>query len=85
MNTKELINRLDAEPFAPFSVHVPSGYTYQVMSADQALMLGDGRTLVVPNAGDGSSEHLDIPMVERIETISNEPKGRNWWMNTNGH
>lgn len=85
MNPQELKKRLKADPFQPFTIMFPSGSSYTIYSSDQALMLGDGRSVVVPDPVDGTADIFDVIMIERIQTLSENPKPRMWWLSPNGH
>jgi len=66
MTVEKLRNLLNASPFRPFSVHVPSGHAVSVPARDFAAVSPSGRTLVV--LGENESETvLDIMLIERVE------------------
>lgn len=85
MNPGEFKKLVQDEPFRPFRMHYPSGRTFEIESADQALLSNDLRSVVIPDPSDGTFDILDVVMIERIETLPQEPKPRAWWTSTNGH
>ncbi|MEM8739160.1 MAG: hypothetical protein AAGG38_11890 [Planctomycetota bacterium] len=87
MNPVEMRKLMSADPFRPFCMHFPSRTSYTVSSKDQAILMKDGRTIVVPDLSEGSSDILDVLMVERVETLDEAPKEPMWWVKveTNGY
>ncbi len=63
-NVKGLLN---AEPFRPFRICLPSGKSVLIPHADFAAISPSGRTLVVLGERE-SQEIIDIRLIERIET-----------------
>ncbi|MEM1211646.1 MAG: hypothetical protein AAGI68_05040 [Planctomycetota bacterium] len=86
MNPTEMKDALAAEPFKPFIISYPSGRQIGVSSADQAILSGDKRTLVIAKPSDqGGIDLLDVVMIESIEFQPEQPKPRMWWITPNGH
>lgn len=85
MNPSEFKKLVKEEPFRPFRMYYPSGRTFEIDSPDQVLLSGDLRSIVIPDASDGTFDILDVIMIERIETLPHEPKPRLWWTTSNGH
>jgi len=85
MNPAEFKKLVKDEPFRPFRMYYPSGRTFEIDSPDQVLFSRDLRTIVIPDISDDTFDILDVIMIERIETLPQEPKPRLWWTNANGH
>jgi hypothetical protein len=66
MTAEKLRNLLNALPFRPFELHLPSGKSVAVPARDFAALSPSGRTLVVLGANE-SEEVVDVMLIERIE------------------
>ncbi len=85
MNPADLRQIVNAEPFKPFVMYYPSGRTFRIDSRDQVLFSTNGQSLVVASdSPEGSFDHLDTIMIERVQTLPDDPKPRQWWVSTNG-
>jgi hypothetical protein len=66
MTADKLRNLMNAIPFRPFQVHLPSGQSVPVPARDFAALSPSGRTLVV--LGEHESETVvDVMLIERLE------------------
>ena len=66
MRTEEMRNLLRAQPFRPFTIHMPEGPTVQVVHHDFALLSPDGRTLIAYSP-DNSFNMIDVMLIASVE------------------
>ena len=69
MRTEQLRDLLRAQPFRPFTIHLPEGRAVQVVHHDFALLSPDGRTLVAYGP-DSSFDVIDVMLIARIQVRS---------------
>jgi hypothetical protein len=66
MSADKLRNLLNALPFTPFQVHLPSGKTVTIPARDFAALSPSGRTLVVLGEKE-TEEVVDVMLIERVQ------------------
>jgi len=66
MHRNELRKLLKAQPFQPFTVHLPEGRQVHVFHHDFALLSPDGRTLVAYGTDPGVNI-IDVMLISSIE------------------
>lgn len=66
MHREELRNLMRAQPFRPFTIHLPEGRQVQVVHHDFALLSPDGRTLLAYGP-DNSLNMIDVMLIASIE------------------
>jgi hypothetical protein len=66
MRVEKLRELLNALPFRPFDIHLPSGKSVSMPARDFAALSPSGRTLVV--LGDHETEQVvDVMLIERVQ------------------
>jgi hypothetical protein len=65
MRHEQIRQLLTAQPFRPFTIHLPEGRTVDVVHHDFALVSPDGRTLVVYDS-DAVANIIDIMLIASI-------------------
>jgi hypothetical protein len=73
MRTEQVRKLLTAQPFRPFTVHLPEGRSVSVVHHDFALLSPDGRTLVAFGADD-AADIIDVMLIGSIQ-LGPVPKG----------
>jgi hypothetical protein len=69
MTADKLRILLNALPFRPFEVHLPSGKSVPVPARDFAALSPSGRTLIV--LGENETEEIvDVMLIERVRLQS---------------
>jgi hypothetical protein len=63
---EEMRNLLRAQPFRPFTIHLPEGRTVRVAHHDFALLSPDGRTLLAYEP-DNSFNMIDVMLIASVE------------------
>jgi hypothetical protein len=66
MKRHELRDLLRAQPFRPFTIHLPEGRSVNVVHHDFALLSPDGRTLLAYGA-DNSFNMIDVVLIASVE------------------
>lgn len=66
MRIEEVRNLLRAQPFRPFTIHLPEGRTVRVVHHDFALLSPDGRTLLAYGP-DNAFNMIDVMLIASIE------------------
>ncbi len=66
MRIEQLKNMLRAQPFRPFTIHLPEGRSVPVVHHDFALLSPDGRTLFAYGP-DSSFNMIDVMLIASIE------------------
>lgn len=86
MTSQEYRQLIEAEPFRPFVIHLPSGKEVNVRNPHQAVQLRGGRTVVVASPQHrGAYDLVDLLLVERIEVRDEEPASHDYWLRGNGN
>ncbi len=67
MSVDELKRLLNAVPFRPFTVYLPSDTHFQVPHPDFALLTPNGRTMVVAHQQSDAVDILDVPLITRVK------------------
>jgi hypothetical protein len=67
MTTDEVRNLLDAAPFIPFTIYLPSNHAYKIDHPDFATLSRGGRILAVTMEGD-AFVMIDLMLATHIET-----------------
>jgi hypothetical protein len=67
MSADELRRLLNAVPFRPFTVYLPSEKTFSVPHSDFASLAPNGRTLIIWLQNSGAFDILDVPLITRLE------------------
>jgi hypothetical protein len=67
MSADDLRKLLNAVPFRPFTVYLPSENAFIVPHPDFALLTPNGRTMVVAQEQTSAVDLLDVPFITRIE------------------
>lgn len=65
MRHEQIRQLLRAQPFRPFTIHLPEGRTVEVFHYDFALLSPDGRTLVVSDR-EGVMNIIDVMLIASI-------------------
>jgi hypothetical protein len=68
MRQEQLRELLRAQPFRPFTIHLPEGRTVQVVHHDFALLSPDGRTLFAYGP-DSSFNLIDVMLIASIQIV----------------
>ena len=66
MHREQLRGLMTAQPFRPFTVHLPEGRQVQVVHHDFALLSPDGRTLLAYGP-DSSFNMIDVMLIASVE------------------
>jgi hypothetical protein len=75
MHADEIRKMLQATPFQPFKVYLPSDKSFSVPHPDFAWLTPNGRTLIVAPAGSGGVDMLDVPLIARVEVQQKSTTG----------
>lgn len=75
MHLDELKQLLQASPFRPFTVFMPSEKSFNVPHEDFAWLTPSGKTLIVGIADKEAVDHLAVAMITRIE-VQEAPQPR---------
>jgi len=67
MSADDLRNLLNAVPFRPFTVFLPSEKAFRIPHPDFALVTPRGRTMVVAQEQSDAVDILDVPLITRVE------------------
>lgn len=67
MSADELKRLLNAVPFRPFAVYLPSEKTFRIPHSDFASLAPNGRTLIIWIQNSGAFDILDVPLITRVE------------------
>ena len=67
MSVDELKRLLNAVPFRPFTVYMPSDTSFRIPHPDFALLTPNGRTMVVAHEQSDAVDILDVPLITRLE------------------
>jgi hypothetical protein len=73
MRQEQVRELLRAQPFRPFTIHLPEGRTVQVVHHDFALLSPDGRTLLAYGP-DSSFNMIDVMLIASIH-VGGPPEG----------
>jgi hypothetical protein len=65
MRHEQIRQLLTAQPFRPFTVHLPEGRAVEVFHHDFAMISPDGRTLAVYDR-DGVANIIDVMLIASI-------------------
>jgi hypothetical protein len=66
MSVDELKRLLNAVPFRPFTVYLPSDTSFRIPHPDFALLTPNGRTMVVAHDQSDAVDILDVPLITRV-------------------
>jgi len=66
MSANELRRLLNAVPFRPFTVLLPSDKPFKIPHPDFALVTPNGRTLIVAQEQSDAVDILDVPLITRV-------------------
>ena len=66
MRQEELRKLLSAQPFRPFTIHLPEGRKVPVVHHDFAVLSPDGRTLLAYEP-DNSFNMIDVMLIGSVE------------------
>ena len=58
---------LQATPFVPFTVYLPSEKAFRVAHQDFAWLTPSGRTLMIASLGGDGADILDVALITKIE------------------
>jgi hypothetical protein len=75
MSVNELKYLLDAVPFRPFTVHMPSDTSYRVPHPDFALLNPNDRTMLVVGDQSDAVEILEVPLITRVDVEAERGAG----------
>jgi hypothetical protein len=67
MSADELRRLLNAVPFRPFTVSLPSDKPFRIPHPDFALVTPNGRTMIVAQEQSDAVDILDVPLITRLE------------------
>jgi hypothetical protein len=67
MSADDLRSLLNAVPFRPFTVYLPSDKAFRIPHPDFALVTPKGRTMVVAQEQSDVVDILDVPLITRVE------------------
>ena len=67
MSADELRRLLNAVPFRPFTVYLPSDKPFKIPHPDFALVTPNGRTMIVAQEQSDAVDILDLPLITRLE------------------
>jgi len=81
MTVDQVKNVLEAQPFAPFTIHMGDGRTFLVKHRDFISRSPSGRTLIV-HGDDDSFSILDLLLVTELEMQSTGKTRRRGIVNT---
>ena len=75
MRHEELRKLLRAQPFRPFTIHLPEGRKVPITHHDFAVMSPDGRTLLAYEP-DNSFNMIDVMLIASVEVEPPPPRRR---------